>query len=543
MSKKFEPGLDSWVHSELRPENLDRIGRYEILSELGRGAVGRVFLARDPNIDRQIALKVFAPRQPLEPEQRADLHRRFILEARAAGRLAHPGIVAVYDAESDPAVGISYIAMEYVDGPSLKERLERSGPMRLDQAMPLIAQIALALDLAHSEGLVHRDVKPANILIGSDGVAKVTDFGVVKFTSMSNTLAGTVVGSPFYMSPEQLKEEDLDGRSDLFSLGAVLYETVTGEVPFGGSTIPAITYKILEIDPRPPQSVRASVSDHLAGVITRALAKAPEERYQSGREFAEALGVLGGRVGAETRFVTTVAGGSGPDESQNGSPYHADPKSGTAPLPIAVVRPSSDEPSVSHRWVARALSVWRSLRAGAGSNPGWSVLAGITVLGGVLLLLSTQIVSDQPATRADQVLEDQLAEQEVGLDFPESPPPREETIPDHHPPPTTSLFLRYNNRFKQVEMSIWLNGRMIWLQDIEAAKNVFKRLAGNDIRATLQIPQGDQTIEVRMRRTDGKRDLSESVSAVFEVGRRYTLRVRHIPLRNLRLSLSAEVDD
>jgi serine/threonine-protein kinase len=527
MNQQFPSGSESLVNSQGSIEDLSRIGRYEILSELGRGAVGRVFLARDPNIDRKVALKVFAPRGDLEAGQESDLHRRFVLEAQAAGRLRHPGIVTVFDAASDTTAGLSYIAMEYVEGASLKHRLDRSGPLPLDEAIFIVGQVALALGSAHSEGLVHRDIKPANILISSDGVAKVTDFGVVKFASMSETVAGTVLGSPFYMSPEQLKEEHIDGRSDLFSLGVVLYECVTGEVPFTGTTIPAITYKILEIDPRPPELAQPLASDLLIQVMKRALAKDPEERYQSGQEFAEALGIPVPNSGVESGMVNVQA-----------PPPEAETPSSEGPVPGEPVesRLGSGTAALSEPRLQTTLAIVRK-------HAGWVLLVGGAILAALILMPWTTSVTEGP-----QIVESVtpppivFAEDETPLEFPESPPEQEE--PELQPVPSqpdmSTLNVRYNNRLKLANMSIWIDERKLWERDVAAPKNVFKRLAGKDVRTKLEVPAGEHIVEVRMRRSEGKPDLTSEVAAVFEPDRSHLLRVRYVRPGKLKLSLTNE---
>lgn len=271
------------------PQATDQIGRYQILSELGRGSMGQVYLALDPNIDRHVALKVYLPLLKVGSRERYELRRRFILEAKAAARVEHPGIVTIFDADTDGATDLSYIAMEWVEGRSLQEVLAEDGPVPPGRTTEIVEQVAAALDAAHRQGLVHRDVKPGNILCGLDGVIKVTDFGIAKLASMSLTHTSWIPGSPFYMSPEQVRNENVDHRSDIYSLGAVLYECLTGVVPFEGDSLASLTYMILEIDPRPPQTLDSRIDDNLARVAMRALAKSPDERYQSALEMAHAL--------------------------------------------------------------------------------------------------------------------------------------------------------------------------------------------------------------------------------------------------------------
>jgi serine/threonine protein kinase len=270
-------------------ELLEHIGRYQIVGELGAGAMSRVYLAHDPNLDRQIALKVVLKGWTLDTREQAELESRFLLEARAVGKLSHPGIVRVYDAASDQQTGLPYIAMEWVQGRSLRSHLEEKGRLSGARTMEILAQVARALDYAHSNGRVHRDIKPSNILIEKEGRPKVSDFGVAKIMTETHTTSGHVLGTPAYMSPEQVRDEPLDGRSDLFSLGAVLYQCLTGNLPFPGDSLVQVVYKILKVDPRPMQLPNTPAVKQLVAITERALQKDAGSRYQTGEEFAQAL--------------------------------------------------------------------------------------------------------------------------------------------------------------------------------------------------------------------------------------------------------------
>ncbi len=273
----------------MQVELLERIGRYEIVGELGAGAMSRVYLAHDPNLDRQIALKVVLKGWTLDTREQAELESRFLLEARAVGKLSHPCIVRVYDAASDQETGLPYIAMEWVQGRSLRSHLEEKGRLSGARTMEILAQVARALDYAHSKGRVHRDIKPSNILIEKEGRPKVSDFGVAKIMTETHTTSGHVLGTPAYMSPEQVRDEPLDGRSDLFSLGAVLYQCLTGDLPFPGDSLVQVVYKILKVDPRPMQLPNTPATKQLVAITERAMQKDADGRYQTGEEFAEAL--------------------------------------------------------------------------------------------------------------------------------------------------------------------------------------------------------------------------------------------------------------
>ena len=262
-----------------------RLGRYLLGRELGRGFSSVVYEATDPLRGRQVALKVLTFLQNLSPARRQDLTERFEREARAISTLAHPSIVAIYEI-GHAEDGRQFIAMEHLDGETLRARLQRAGPLPAAEALPIIAQVADALQYAHGRGIIHRDVKPDNVFVCPDGTAKLMDFGVAHvFADDGLTQTGTVVGSPAYMSPEQINGRQLDGRSDVFSLAATLAEALTGRKPFEAPNIPAVMNQILH---RPPQ-LSGITSRPLRRVLERGLAKNPQARLPSPAAFAEAL--------------------------------------------------------------------------------------------------------------------------------------------------------------------------------------------------------------------------------------------------------------
>ena len=263
----------------------EKLGRYEILSELGQGAMGVVYKAIDPLIDRVVAIKTvkFAGSR----EDCASFEERFYREAKSAGRLNHPHIVTIYDVgKSD---NTAYIAMEYLQGQQLKEILDVHTAMSIDRIVDIAAQIAEGLGYAHKNGIVHRDIKPANIMLVQGDTVKITDFGIARMSSSTGTLAGTVLGSPRYMAPEQVIGKVVDGRSDIFSLGVVLYEMLTGESPFDGDNINTTMYRIVNEAPVPPKTLAPRIPEAFDYIVAKALAKHPDARYQSADEMAHAL--------------------------------------------------------------------------------------------------------------------------------------------------------------------------------------------------------------------------------------------------------------
>ena len=271
-------------------ETMHQLGRYEIVAELGRGAMGAVFRARDPKIDRTVAIKTISV--PASSKHDAEHYRqRFFHEAQAAGRMSHPGIVTIYDVGEDETTHTPFIVMECVEGDSLDRLVAATptGKLPHEIALKLLRQIAEALDYAHRQGIVHRDIKPANIMVTAEGQPKIADFGIAKLAMAETTLPGHVVGTPAYMSPEQLNGKAVDGRSDLFSLGVIAYWLLTGVKPFDGETLTEICVQVVTKDPAPPSEITAGLNIDFDYVLSRALAKDPAMRYQSGNEIASDL--------------------------------------------------------------------------------------------------------------------------------------------------------------------------------------------------------------------------------------------------------------
>jgi serine/threonine protein kinase len=264
--------------------SVDRIGRYKIDDLLGHGSAGIVFVARDPLIERNVAIKRL--RAVLcEGEYR----ERFLREAQVAGRLNHPNIVTVYDVGEDEASGQPYICMEYIQGTTLQETIASGTRFMYSRIAELGATLAGALDYAHRQGVVHRDVKPANIILTAEGDVKITDFGIARLDFAKLTMSGVLLGTPAYMSPEQIQGDPVDGRSDLYSLGAVLFELLTGRPPFAGRSLPELSSSIVEDPPPDPKAGCPGAPEPLCMAVLRCLSKRPEERFQSGSELALAL--------------------------------------------------------------------------------------------------------------------------------------------------------------------------------------------------------------------------------------------------------------
>jgi hypothetical protein len=267
---------------------VSKAGRYEIIGELGRGAMGVVYKATDPVIGRAVAVKTIRLSEQGTGLSRPELLQRFQTEARAAGLLTHPNIVVVFDAGEED--GLYYITMELVEGKSLQALLDSTQGFPLPRVLRIMEQTCSALQFAHERNVVHRDIKPANLMLTGDDVVKVTDFGTAKILQFgTQQQTAHVMGTPSYMSPEQVKGKAVDGRSDIFSLGVMLYEMVTGEKPFPGQNITTVIYKIVNEDPIPPRQIDPSIHPGISAVVMKALVKEPDQRYQSCREMLEDL--------------------------------------------------------------------------------------------------------------------------------------------------------------------------------------------------------------------------------------------------------------
>src|ERR1700688_4068845 len=344
-----------------------KIGRYEILEELGHGAMGTVYRAKDPAMDRIVALKTIIS-LVLASEQGSDFRERFYREARAAGALTHPGIIPVFDVGEHE--GLPFLVMEFISGKTLADTVKKGERLTLDRVCEIGQRVAEALGYAHQRGVIHRDIKPANILLTSreaHGIErpKITDFGVAKLAAGHTTLTGQILGTPAYMPPEQITASPIDGRADIFSLGVVLYWMATGEQPFPGESMTAVSYKVVHTEPVPPRKLNPAIPIKLESIILKCLAKNPDERYQTGEDLARDLG--------ELRAVGTALGlkSSAPDVAADGS----DPNATVIdPTPVARIGPTTvskpPEPAVApakksnHLFVLAALVV---VAAGAGS--------------------------------------------------------------------------------------------------------------------------------------------------------------------------------
>jgi serine/threonine-protein kinase len=288
--------VDTEFFSDL--SDIRTVGRYEIIGRLGKGSMGLVYLGRDPYIDRKVSIKISRPSSNVLMEQADKYREQFFLEAQSAGRLVHNNIVAIYDAGMYK--DFCYITMEYIDGPTLVQHCKKDSLLPVHKAVEIIYTASKALDFAHNQGVIHRDIKPSNIMVTKGGALKITDFGIAHIKTQNRTSKG-IIGSPSYMSPEQVKEEPIDDKSDIFSLGCVLYELLTGEKAFFGDNYFSVLYKITNDEPASVRSIRPDLPEVLEKITKKALEKDPLLRYQSCMDFAYDLRVALRGLRGETR--------------------------------------------------------------------------------------------------------------------------------------------------------------------------------------------------------------------------------------------------
>ena len=510
-----------------------RFGRYEVVDVLGRGAMGVVYKARDPQIDRLVALKT-VPLHGQEPELEDEFRKRFMNEAQAAGRLHHPGIVAIFDVGTDEENHDPYIVMEYVPGEALNRMLAREKKFPPAKALQLAAEVAEALDYAHGQGVTHRDIKPGNILITEDGHAKIADFGIAKLNLAHFTIPGKVLGTPAYMAPEQLSGEGADGRSDLFSLGVILYAMVVGHSPFQGDSSTTVCFKVANREPVPASALDLSLPRELDTVIARAMAKNPKQRYQRGAEFAEDLRQLQAlcRPGSSTATLQARMAATGTH---------------TAVRPSAL----SGRPSIGLTYAAKVIrsailkAPVKDLTLGAAT-----VIMLLVVGTQSKLLLGTREAAVEPAqVRAEQNQASQaatgtsgvVAQAAVGATTSKtvsrkksaksstrnaaatSPLPAKEVVV-----PFSAVELAVHHQFKDATLSVFVDDKLTLTRPLHGGTQkrlvVFNGVRGMDSE-TLKVPAGRHQLRFQVQTPDQTVNLSKTVSADLIGGNDKTLQI------------------
>jgi serine/threonine protein kinase len=509
---------------------ISRFGRYEIVAELGRGAMGVVYKARDPQIDRVVALKTVSL-WGQEPEEETEFRLRFMNEAQAAGRLHHAGIVSIFDVGESPENHDPYIVLEYVSGESLNKVLSREKKLPPARALQLAEEIAEALDYAHAQGVIHRDIKPANILVTEDGHAKIADFGIAKLNLAHFTLPGRVLGTPAYMAPEQLSGEGSDGRSDLFSLGVILYAMVTGHSPFQGNSATTVCFKVANREPVAASALDLNLPPELDEVIGRAMAKDPEQRYQRGGEFADHLRQLqqlfkpgSTTTSLQARLITGTR--SNPTRSGTASRLASTPQS---------------EAELDHveKLVRNAIrrAPMRDLALGAAVLTLLVIVAAQSRLSVTLPKVSVNapIVSATTPTETADGTEPSSANaapagkiavvvQPVAAPDPAPPKRRKPALRRAALPapqivvPVTNLDLAVQHQFKDATLFVWVDDNLTLTRALHGGTQkrmvLFSGIRGVESE-TLKIPAGKHVLRVRALSADQTVDLSKTVSAEF----------------------------
>jgi serine/threonine-protein kinase len=505
---------------------MENLGRYQIQKELGRGAMGTVYRAYDPKIDRVVALKTISI-AGITPAEEEDFRKRFVREAQAAGKLSHGSIVTIYDVGEDEATRTPYIVMEFIEGTTLEE-FARGERLPLERALDLVEQVAEALDYAHKRGIVHRDIKPANIIITPDGRAKITDFGIAKLVQTQFTQPGQVLGTPAYMSPEQLTGGSVDGRSDIFSLGVILYWLVTGDKPFPGDTTTAVSFKVVYKDPILPSELNPSLGGNYDYVVLRALAKDPAQRYPRGHELADDVEDLRNARAPRSRAATPAA--AAPDRTVV-----------TGPVVERTVVASASAAGKTTPLSTSPLAVPVSGTAVVAAPPRrrWLIPAAAALL---LLLLAGSVGWWWTTRSADEPEETQEAT--VASPAPSSKPAKKDEPPPWAPargrkqqsqpaPAETrtraiaTLNLRGEHNFDRGTLYVYVDDQL--LKQVRISGETRGRggatVGFGRISESLTLPAGQHTISIRINAPNDGFDQTRSISGRFDAGWSRTLEI------------------
>jgi serine/threonine protein kinase len=500
-----------------------RFGRYEILAELGRGAMGIVYKARDPKINRVVAVKTISlAGQP--PEEEVEYRERFFREAEAAGRLSHPGIVTIFDVGEEPETHAPYIVMEFVAGQSLDKVLLAHDENKLspEVALQVALELAEALDCAHGQGVVHRDLKPANILVTEDGHVKIADFGIAKLNLANQTSGGRVFGTPAYMSPEQLGGQAVDGRSDLFSLGVVLYTVLTGYRPFQGNSALTVAFKVVNRDPVPATVLDNELPPGLDYIITRAIAKDPSQRYQRGMEMVLDIQYL--QQGREPWSKAKQ-----PDSAGGALPSPIDSGRLSSPGPLA----ASSSPRASRVQRGAAENLLAAMRSPS--------LAIVLLVAGLLVIgLRVGPLASHPGA--------------LPLDAIQTTPPgiaNSSHLQANSGPvgvgsrsasrtPAVLLEIEVDHKFVDARLSIWVDDSLTYMHPLEGIERrhliMFHQVEGHEFHA-VQIPAGKHLLKVRVTSSGGLSDQTATIRGKFASGKETKLRINFDNSGKMNLSL------
>jgi serine/threonine protein kinase len=487
------------------------LGRYRIEAEIGRGAMGVVYRARDPQIDRWVAIKTISLFGQ-EPVEEQEYRERFLAEARAAGRLSHPGIVTVFDAGEDPETREPYLVMEYITGQPLS--LSMAGADRrlpLAKALGIALQVAEALDYAHSQGVIHRDITPTNILITEEGHAKVTDFGVARLKHAAPTPNGLVFGTPAYMAPEQWTGSEADSRSDLFSLGVVLYSMITGFRPFQGNSAQTLGFKVMNAEPLPATSFAAELPPALDHIINRALAKDPHERYQTGGEMADEI----------RQFLRSNSSAS--ETTSSFAFAQSKPIRAQSPGPTELKRRKFSGRSLG-QFVAPILAV-------ACAMTGWQLYREYRKSGEIpppsVTLPLAPVIQKTPAV---------VSHRFAAVHRPSTSP--QPHLIQVQALETAKMHVEILHHFNAGKASIWLDGDLLFDQELRGDRErhpIFHKVEMNQV-ANFELVAGKHKVEVRVVAPESAYDQREDIVAEFNPGPAHILAI-NCDKRKMQVSL------
>lgn len=536
-----------------------QFGRYEILSELGRGAMGVVYKARDPQIDRLVALKTISL-WGQEPDEEKEFRLRFMNEAQAAGRLHHSGIVAVFDVGEDPDNHDPYIVLEYVPGESLNRILSREKKFPVERAVKLAEELADALDYAHAQGVTHRDIKPANILITQDGRAKIADFGIAKLNLAHFTIPGRVLGTPAYMAPEQLSGEAVDGRSDLFSVGVILYAMVTGHSPFQGNSATTVCFKVANREPVAASSLDMTLPAELDAVISRAMAKDAKERYQRGADFAEDLRILQQNYraspgGTTSRIWTPTTGTRSALAGQTSAARRAVDNSSASAIRSVLANTRTSElilgalalvlfvivagqtklfVNIPKAELSRSIVAPKTLTTTKGDSAKVApqVEKALPTVVAVARATPARVKVRKSVTKGSHTV---VASHAVATPAIAAP-----TVAKPTAVPVSTLELAVQHQFKDAKLYVWVDDKLELTLPLHGAAQkklvVFSGVRGVTSE-TLKVPAGKRVLRFRALSTDQAVDLSKTLSAEFVSGDTKSLAIS-FEKRNSNMRLS-----
>jgi eukaryotic-like serine/threonine-protein kinase len=518
-----------------------KFGRYEIVAELGRGAMGIVYKAHDPQIGRLVALKTILL-QGEDPEKEGQFRKRFLCEAQAVGRLQHPGLVAIYDAGEAEQTQDPYIVLEFVSGESLNKVLSREKKLSLTRALQLGEEIAEALDYAHEQGVVHRDIKPANILINEEGRVKIADFGIAQLNIASFSLPGHVMGTPAYMAPEQLSGQGVDGRSDIFSLGVLMYAMVTGHSAFHGNSATTICFKVVNRDPVPASTFDLRLPRGLDAIIARAMAKDPANRYQRAGELAEELRSLRRAIEDGSIMGMTTSWNLGPVTNLYSFPStHTEADLAHAQQAATPLKHSRLRDILAGAGVVLALVLlaFSSRRAGlfqppiAVQNAAPAQDHSQTVPQNLVkaqdaVATSANGASAAPLTSA--ATDSASAQQDLIAKVRPAPKSnlKSAAASAARPPEPSTLEVSVDHQFKQATLMLWVDDELKLTRQLHGGSQkkliVFNTTHGAESES-LQVPSGTHQIRVRTQSSDQTVDLSRTITGDFSAGEEKTLQV------------------